>query len=165
MNKTDIKLPTGADGKVATDPTFSPLRCEKLVTFTGGTTDAWGDDAGALDGGAIFTVTGTVRVRIIGIVETSLVGAATINIGVTGAVTSVLAQVANATTMDAGQIWHDNAVDALIEASTVLDEIIIANGLDIRLYNGTANITAGAIRFLVIWYPISANGSVSPSSN
>jgi len=161
----DTELPKGADGEVAADPTFSPLRCEKLVTFAGGTTDAWGDDAGALDGGILFTVTGTVRVRIIGIVETSLVGAATINVGVTGGVATLIAQCANATGMDVGEIWHDADVDAMVEASTVMDEKIISNGLDIRLYNGTADITAGAIRFLVSWYPISKDGRVIPSSN
>lgn len=161
----DTDQPTSTQGQIANDPSWSPLRCEKLVTFAGGTTDAWGDDGGALDGGALFTVTGTVRMRIIGIVETTLVGAATINIGTTKDVAGLIAQVADASGMAINEIWHDATVDASVELSSVAVEKIVANGLDVLLYNGTANITAGAIRFLVSWYPVSKGSQVSPSSN
>jgi len=154
-----------ADGNVAADSSWHPFRCEKLVTFTGGTTDAWGDDGGALDGGAVFTVTGTVRMRVFAVVETDLVGAATIELGITGSTASVLAQVANATGMDAGQIWHDATVDAKTELSSVAIDRIIANGLDIILTVGSTNITAGAIRFFCSWIPVSEDGMVTPSNN
>ena len=154
-----------ADGNVAADSSWHPFRCEKLVTFTGGTTDAWGDDGGALDGGAVFTVTGTVRMRVFAVVETDLVGAATIELGITGSTASVLAQVANATSMDAGQIWHDATVDAKTELSSVAIDRIIANGLDIILTVGSTNITAGAIRFFCSWIPVSEDGMVTPSNN
>ena len=156
----DTEQPITTQGQVANDPSWSPLRCEKLVTFAGGTTDAWGDDGGALDGGAVFTVTGTVRMRIIGIVETDLVGAATIEVGVTGGTATLIAQVADATDLDAGDIWHDNAPDALVELSSVAIEKLVSNGLDVILTVTTANITAGAIRFLVSWYPVSSDGNV-----
>ena len=80
----DVEIPTGVDGRVANDPTWSPLRCEKLVTFVGGTDDAWGDKDGALASGVIFIVTGTVRVRMIGVVETTLVGAGKVEAGISG---------------------------------------------------------------------------------
>ena len=161
------EMPKDADGFVANDPSWSPLRCEKLITFTGGTTDAWGDDGGALDGAAVFTVTGTVRLRVMGIVETTPVGAATIEMGVTGSTAAALPQVANATTMTTGFIWHmtDGTVDSKTEASTVCAEKIVANGADLLLTVGSTNITSGAIRFIVSWYPVSADGWVEASSN
>ena len=163
--RVNVDQPTTGDGHVAVDSTWSPLRCEKLITFDGGTTNAWGDDGGTLDGGAVFTVTGTVRLRIIGVVETSLVGAATINIGTSKTVAGLIAQVADAEDVDVNEIWHDNTPDANPEASSVAGEKLVANGLDVLLYNGTTNITAGAIRFIVSWYPLSDNGNVVPSDN
>ena len=157
-------LPTDAQGKILNDSTWSPLRCERLVTFTGGTTNAWGDDGGTLDGGALFYVTGTVRMRIIGIVETTLVGAATINVGTSKDVTGLLAQVADATSLQVNEIWHDATPDASVELATVAVENIVANSLNVLLYNGTTNITAGAIRFIVSWYPLSKGAMVEPST-
>lgn len=165
MGIIDVIQPVDKNGNVLSDPSWPPLRCEKLVTFAGGTTDAWGDDGGALDGGAIFTVTGTVRVRIFGVVETDLVGAATLEGGVADDTDGLLGQVADTSGMDENEIWHDSDVDAPIEASTVAGEKIIGNGQDIILTVTTANITAGAIRFFVSWYPISKDGDVIPSSN
>ena len=152
------------NGNPVADNTWGPFRCEKLITFAGGTENAWGDDGGTLDGGAVFTVTGTVRARVFGVVETSLVGAVSIELGVTGSTAGIIAQCADATGMDAGEIWHDAAVDAKIEASTIAAEQIIANGLDMILTVG-GNITAGAIRFFVAWMPISADGNVTTSGN
>ena len=160
-----VTLPEDSQGKALYDSTWSPLRCEKLITFAGGTTDAWGDHDGALDGAAIFTITGTVKMRLIGICETSLVGAGTIEVGVTGATATLITQVANATDIDVNNIWHDATTDAFVELSSVATEKIVANGLDAILTIGTANITAGAIRFLVSWYPISEGALVIPSAN
>ena len=157
-------LPTDAQGRILNDSTWSPLRCERLVTFTGGTENAWGDDGGTLDGGALFYVTGTVRMRIIGIVETTLVGAATANVGTSKNVAGLLAQVTNATSLEVNEIWHDATPDASVELATVAVENIVANSLNVNFYNGTTNITAGAIRFLVSWYPLSKGAMVEPST-
>jgi len=165
MIDPNTNQPRSAQGKVAIDPAWSPLRCEKLVTFAGGTTGAWGDDGGALDGAAIFTVTGTVRMRLIGICETNVAGAGTIEIGVTGGTATLIAQVADATDIDAGNIWHDATTDAFVELSSVATEKIVANGLDVLLTVTTANLTSGAIRFICSWYPLSAGASVVPSTN
>lgn len=158
-------LPVDGHGNVLSDGVWSPYLCEKSVTFAGGTTDSWGDDGGALDGGALFTVTGTVRVRIFGVCTVNLAGAATINVGTSKTAAGIIAQVADAEDIDAGDIWHDNTPDANVEASSVATEKIVANGEDIRLYNGTTNITAGAITFFCSWFPISADGKVYPSNN
>jgi len=157
-------LPTDSQSKVIYDPSWGTFRCEKLVTFTGGTANAWGNDGGTRDGGALFHVTGTVRMRIIGIVETTLVGGATANVGTSKDVSGLLTQVADATTLQVNEIWHDATSDASIELSSVATEKIVANGLDVLLYNGTANITAGAIRFLVSWHPVSEGSLVEPSA-
>ena len=72
--------------------------------FVGGTADARGDHDGTSDPTTLFTVTGDVLVRIYGVCTTTLVGAATIEVGVTGNTAELLAQVANATTIAAGDI-------------------------------------------------------------
>jgi len=151
-------------GEAIYDSTWLPLRCEKEITFAGATTDAWGDDGGALDGAAVFTVTGTVRVRVFAVVETDLAGAVSIELGVTGSPASLIAQCADASGMVKGEIWHDASVDAKVEAATVAPEKIIGDGMDMILTVG-GNITAGVLRFIVAWMPLSANGSVVPSSN
>ena len=150
-------------GSVVYDPTWLPLRCEKAITFAGATTDAWGNNGGARDGAAVFTITGTVRVRIFAVVETSLTGAESIELGVTGATAVLLAQVGDATGMDKGEIWHDATVDAKVEAATIAPEKIIGDGMDMILTVG-GNITGGVLRFIVAWMPLSANGNVVPST-
>lgn len=157
-------LPVDADGVALPAPDLGFLT-EKAITFAGGTTDAWGDEDGALDGKAVFEVTRYVKARVFAVVETDLVGAATIELGVSGATAGILPQVANATTMDAGQIWHmtDGTVDSKIEAITVSPEKIITS--DMILTIGSANITAGKLRFICLWYPLSEGAKVEASTN
>lgn len=133
---------------------------EKEITFEGGTTNAIGDHDGTGDPFTIFTVTGTVRMKIIGVCSTSLVGAATLEVGITGKTAGLLAQVADATTIDAGQIWHDATVDSGIELFSVMLDNIVANGANVIGTVGTANITAGVIKFLCLWEPLSEDGNV-----
>ena len=133
---------------------------EKAITFIGGTTNAIGDYDGTGDPFNIFTVSGTVLMKVIGIVETTLVGAATIEVGITGDTAAILAQVANASTMAIGEIWHDATVDKKIELTSVMVENIVAGSNDIIGNIGAANITAGAIRFICLWKPLSKDGHV-----
>lgn len=133
---------------------------EKVITFAGGTANAIGDHDGTGDPFTIFTVTGTVLVKLMGICETDLAGAsATLEVGVTGNTAILIAQ-STATDIDAGEIWHDATPDAKVEASTVLTEKVIAGGLDIIGTVATANITGGAIRFVCFWYPLTEGSSV-----
>lgn len=145
---------------VAVIDTRFALSAEKVITFDGGTANAIGDHDGTGDPFTIFTVTGVVLVRVVGIVETDLVGAGTLEVGVVGNTASVIAQVADATALDVGELWHDNTPDQGIELSSVMTEKVISGGKDIVGTVGTANITAGAIRFLCFWYPLSADGNV-----
>jgi hypothetical protein len=143
---------------------------KKSVTFAGGTTNAWGDDGGTRDGGALFTVTGVVRARVFGECTTLLAGGATIEVGITGATAIFLPQETD-TDIDAGELWFNNANPAtyfiLGEQAAAADNLpeYILNGNDIIFtVSGGANTTSGVIDFFCIWVPWSDDGDVSPSS-
>lgn len=136
-------------------------QAEKDITFDGGTTNAIGDFDGTGDPFDIFSVTGDVLVKVIGICTTTLVGASsTLEVGVTGTTAGIIAQTTG-TDIDVNEIWHDATPDAGVEAATVMAEKIIANGLDVIGTVGTANITAGVIKFICLWKPISKDGDVA----
>jgi hypothetical protein len=148
-----------------------PFRTKKTITFAGGTTNAWGDDGGTLDGGAIFTVTGLVKVRVLAACTTNLTGdSATIEVGITGA-TAIFMPTETATQIDAGQVWLNNAGNATYaiigEEDAAADNLplYLLNGNDIILTVKTANVTAGVLDFYALWEPISDNGEISASSN
>jgi len=133
---------------------------EKTITFAGGTANAIGDYDGTGDPFSIFTVTGDVIVKVIGVCTTNLAGSATIEVGISGNTASILPQVADASDIDAGEIWHDATVDSGVELSSVMLEKIVVNGADIIGNIGTANITAGVIKFICLWKPLSSDGKV-----
>lgn len=133
---------------------------EKDITFAGGTANAIGDHDGTGDPFTIFSVTGTVKVKLYAICTTVLAGAsATLEVGVTGATASLIAQ-STATDIDANEIWHDATPDSPVELDTVAAEKIIANSLDVIGTVATANITSGVIKFVCLWKPISKDGLV-----
>jgi len=133
---------------------------EKEITFDGSTTNAIGDHDGEGNPFDIFTVTGTVRVKVYAVCTTLLAGAsATLEVGVTGATAGIIA-LTTATDIDASEIWHDASPDAGVELSSVVAENIVANGLDIKGEVKTQNITAGVIKFYCLWKPVSRDGKV-----
>lgn len=133
---------------------------EKDIEFDGGTTNAIGDFNGTGDPFTIFNVTGTVVMKIVGICTTSLIGAsATVEVGVTGDTAALIDQTTG-TNLIANEIWHDATPDSAIEATSVMIENILANGLDIIGTVATANITAGGIKFICLWKPLSTDGKV-----
>lgn len=146
------------------------LITKKTITFAGGTTNAWGDDGGTLDGGAVFTVTGLVKARVLGIVTTDLVGGATIEVGITGNTAIFCAQVTD-TVLDSGEIYLNDTTPAssfiIGEEEAAVDNfpIYLLNGNDIILTTTTTNTTSGVIDFYCIWNPISSDGSVADSGN
>ncbi len=111
----------------------------------------------------LFTVTGDVLLRnFLAICRTSLEGAATVEVGVTGATPYLLSQL-SATTLDANEIW----VGATAATPTILEipaadalEIILPAGLDILLTIASTALTAGVVDFHCFWYPLSAGSSV-----
>lgn len=158
MSKYDASLDRDANRQVIQGLTL-PFKASKRITFAGGTTDAIGDDGGALDPFTIFTVTGDVLVDVIGICKTTLVGAATLEVGVTDATAALLAQLANATILVENEMWAPDATPTLAEAYTPTAHGI-GGGLDIIGTVGTADITAGVIDFYCFWRPLSSDGNV-----
>lgn len=144
---------------------------KKSVTFAGATADAWGNDGGALDGAALFTVTGVVKAQVFGVCSVNLAGGATIEVGIDGATAIFLPQETD-TDIDAGEMWVNDAAPAtyyiLGEEEAAADNLplYLLNGNDIIFtVSGGANVTAGQMDFYCIWTPISTDGSVVASSS
>jgi hypothetical protein len=135
-----------------------PFLVSKRITFDGGTSNAIGDKDGTLATFPIFTVTGDVMVWVFGVCKTDLVGAGTLEVGVTGSTAAILAQIADATTLDANEVYHDATV-ALAEAVDFKAHII-GGGLDINGKVTTTDITAGVVDFYCFWRPLSSDGNV-----
>ena len=139
---------------------------KRTITFAGATADAWGNDGGALDDSANFTVTGLVFAQLIAECTTSLTGAsATLEVGITGD-TAIFMPTETSTQIDTGQIWFNDAANAaygIIGGETAaagnLPEYAL-NGNDIILTAKTADTETGVLDFFCIWRPISDDGDV-----
>jgi hypothetical protein len=132
----------------------------KTMTFAGGTTNDPGDVDGTGNPATLFTVTGDVILRIIGICKTNLAGAtATLEVGLTGNTATLIAQ-STATDIDADEIWHDATPDAKVELNSVAGARIISGGQDVIQTVGTANITSGVVEYYCFWRPLSSTGLV-----
>jgi len=130
--------------------------------FVGATANARGDHDGTSDPTTLFNVTGDVLVRVYGVCTETLVGAATIEVGVTGNTAELLAQVANATTIATNDIWVDATVDDVRAAAfaDVIAERLIVNGSDIIETIASANITAGELYYVCLWRPVTEGATV-----
>ena len=129
---------------------FGTATLVKSVTFN--------NTAGAV---SLFTVTGDVIVRVIGIVKVNVVSMAGCNgsVGIAGT-TAFFIPITDITLMAANEIWFDNSPDAQIEALTALQSAIISNGNDIIL-TLSAQADSGQVDFYCIWTPLSAGASVT----
>lgn len=150
-----IKL--DGNGRPIVGPMF-PFVVKKRMTFAGGTTNDPGDYDGTGNPATLFTVTGDVLVKVIGVCKTTLVGAATLEVGVTDATAALLAQITNATALVANECWND-ATPTLAESISQTYNVI-GGGLDIIQTVGTTNITAGVIDYYCFYQPLSDDGSV-----
>lgn len=134
-------------------------QCEKTIVFDGGTANGIGDDGGTQDPYIAFTVTGMVEVMVIGVgvVAPTSAGGGSLAVGTvvnpTGLITTT-----TATAIAANEIWHDATPDATLELTSVATKKIITT--NIILTTATADITAGTIKLIVRWAPISADGNV-----
>ena len=144
---------------------------KRTVTFDGATTDAWGNDGGALDGGVLFTVTGLVKCQLIAKCTTDCTGAGSTNeVGITGA-TAIFMPITTMTALDDGEIWLNNATPATYyisgESTAAADNLpeYILNGNDIIMTTKTANTDAGVVDFYLIWSPLSDNASVEATTD
>lgn len=134
--------------------------------FNGGTANARGDHDGTQDPTTIFNVTGDVLVRVYAVCTETIVGAGTIELGVTGNTAVLLPQVADASTIAAGDVWIDNSVAEVRAAllSNVPATTLITNGSDIIETLGTANLTDGEIYYVCFWKPVTPGSSVKAAS-
>jgi len=156
FNRDGNRVPITTDGLIE----------KRTITFAGATADAWGNDGGALDDSAIYTVTGLVFIQLIAVCTTSLTGGgATIEVGITGS-TAIFMPTETSTQIDTGQIWMNDAGNAaygIIGAETAaagnLPEYAL-NGNDIILTFKTADTETGVLDFYAIWRPISDTGNV-----
>lgn len=126
--------------------------------FAGGTTNARGDIDGTGNPRTLFTVTGTVAMKLLARCTVDLAGAsATLEVG-TALSTAGLIATTTATDIDANEIWHDASPDASIEAASVLvEKIVNQNVIETAK---VANITAGQIEYTCLWRPITPGATV-----
>lgn len=116
---------------------------------------------GAID---LFDVAGANFVLVVGWCTEDLVGAATIEAGIAGATAGLLAQVANATTVDAGMSWFADATPSAMEVVSTYGGAFIGGDQTIILTIGAAEITDGEMHFLCFWTPLSDSASVIASA-
>lgn len=107
----------------------------------------------------LFTVTGTVMARVFGVVTETITGAATAEVGVAGATACFIAQLSNAGTLAAGDIFI-NATTATALPAGALSDYTVVTDIDIDLKTASANVTNGAITFYCQWIPVSVGAKV-----
>ena len=130
----------------------------KLATMDGGTLNGIGDINGTANPYTLFTVTGVVKATVFGVCGLTIVGAGTIEVGVTGDTAVLLAQIATATDLATGELYVDATPTTKVQAPVA--DMIITGGLDIIFTAGTADLTAGNITFYCLWEPISSGATV-----
>lgn len=128
-----------------------PFKLTSEWTFVGNET---GDQAAH----TVFTVTGDVLVTVWGQCKTNIAGAGTMELGIVGNVAGIIARIADATDLDAGENWVDATPETI---STLPSTLILNNGSDIILTIGTADLTAGVVDFACLWRPVSSDGSIT----
>lgn len=129
--------------------------------FTGGTPSTRGAFA-TTPTTTLFTVTGIIVAKIFATCTVTLVGAtATVEVGVAGQTAGLIAQT-TATNIVANEVWVDATPDTFVEPTSSLTERIVTQNIIETV--GTANITAGNLRYVLIWYPLSASANVVAST-
>lgn len=123
----------------------------KSITFAAATTGATGATT-------LFTVSGCVAVKVFGVCGLTLEGAATLEVGISGATAVILAQLANATVLATDEIYVDATPTTKVEAMP--SQLIIGNGQDIIQTIGSTALTAGILTYYCLWAPISSDGNV-----
>jgi hypothetical protein len=84
-----------------------------------------------------------------------------VEVGDSATTAGLLGQV-TATDVDVGDIWSSTGLITSTTAVPAGDHrgFYVSNGADIILTIATADITAGALTFHCLWYPLSADGNV-----
>jgi len=132
-----------------------PREVFKTAEFTAGV------GTGDIGTFALFTVTGAVRAKITAICTDTLVGAATLECGYATATAAIIAQIADATALAAGELWYDATPTTVFDAeSAAALEFVLGDGQDIFLTIGAANLTDGTVVFKVVWEPLTPGAAV-----
>jgi len=128
---------------------FGAHRIRQTITFanTSGTVN-------------VFTVTGDVIIKVIGVCSTNCEsgGACDIELGITGSVAALIAST-DLTVLEAGDIWHDTTPDADNELLSVVAKHIVIGGADV-IITLSAQADSGVIEFYCLCTPLSADGLV-----
>jgi hypothetical protein len=113
---------------------------------------------GATGAHTVFTMTGDWLVSAMAACSVDLTGAGTLELGVAGNTAGLLAQIADATTLDAGEVWVDDTPTAGVKAIPTTK--ILTGGADIILTIGSTAITAGTIAIYLTARPLSNNADI-----
>ncbi len=136
-------------------PQWQSLETE--VEFSDGTNEN-GDYDGTGNPSTLLSITGVVELAIIAVCTEDFAGAsATIELGTETNTAGIIAQ-ATATDIDENDIWHDGTPDATVEESTVITRKIVNEDVEFKV--GTADISAGTLKLMIFWNPISSDGKV-----
>lgn len=119
-------------------------------TFVTGTTGATGAHT-------LFTVTGTVALTVFGTCGTSLTGASTHEVGVASNTAQLLAQIANTTTLDAGDVYVDASTE--VGAGVIPSPQVVID--DVILTIGSTATTAGVVTYHCLWRPLTSGSEVT----
>ncbi len=142
------------------DANQNPLNLAEGVVVNKTKTFSNAAGSGAIGTVDLFTVTGTVLMKLFGICTTNMAGAtATIEVGVAANTAGLIAQ-STATDLIAGEVWLDATPTTKIEAYSNATQFIVGNSPTVILTVATANLTAGVIEFYCIYQPISASAQV-----
>lgn len=121
----------------------------KIVTFSNTNADV-----------NLFTVTGSVIIRLVAVCTTVVASAGGCNIGVDVGAIAVIADT-DCTLLAEGEIWHDATPDAIAELTSVIKEYVVSNGTDVVLDVETAKqVDSGVIGFYCIYTALSSDGAV-----
>jgi hypothetical protein len=147
-----IAAPQQLDGNRRTINSNQAFLLKAPWTFVTATT-------GAVGAHTLFTVTGDCLVSVFGICNTDLTGAATIEVGVTGNTAGLIAQVADATALDDGDVWVDATPAVGVEA--IPTTFVLNDGADIILTIGSTAVTAGQVDFYITYRPLEDSASIT----
>ena len=125
---------------------------ESTWTFVTGTTGATGAHT-------LFTVTGNCLVTVFGVCDTDLTGAATVEVGVAGNTAALVAQIANATTLDDGDVYVGASTEVGVAA--IPSTFILNDGTDIIMTIGSTAVTGGSLDFYCLYRPLSAGAKIT----
>lgn len=124
----------------------------KSITYVAATTGAVGTTT-------LFTVTGTVAIRVFAVADTiDLTGSGTLEVGIAVNTAAIIAQT-SATAIDAGEIWYGTTPPTV----GVLPGQLILASTDIIQTIASSTVTAGSLTYYCLWFPLTSSASVTPA--